>query len=227
MSLLDDLGSRILKALTDEITKLLAPITGPLINLCEILKGCFTAIAEVVPETITLVTGIYHQVFAWKDFKQNISFKHGVINLQSAREKIEDTIQQLITAWHSLTDLFTSGFKISVRPITEAAETMEELVSGFETLGKIGLKDWFSKIGDLFEKVGGKVFEVLAVIQSVAEELLRVVRELQSILDLITNIRETAQTGEGLFLKQTNPRKRLNLDRGGSINIRVGNLHES
>src|ERR1043166_4694638 len=103
MSLLDDLGSRILKALTDEITKLLAPITGPLIKLWGILKGFFTAIAEVVPETITLVTGIYHEVFAWKDFKQNISFNKGEINLRSERDKIEDTIQQLITAWQSFT----------------------------------------------------------------------------------------------------------------------------
>lgn len=222
MGLIQDIENRLLAA----ILKLLEPVIGPLRKLWGIIKGFFSALILVVPETITLVKGVIEEVNAWRDFKKGISFKAGVINLQSVRDHIEDLITEVIDAWHSLVDLFTSGFKLPLKSVQEAADAAEEVVVAFENFfGKFGLREAIQRLGVTLEKAGGKVFEVLAIIQAVAEEALKVVRELQSILNAVRDIRETFQTGKGLFLSQTNKRKTLRLADGGSIKIRVGNLH--
>jgi len=198
----------------------------PLSKLWDILKGFFTALVEVVPATIKLVTDSIEEVKAWKEFKKGISFKTGVINLQSVRQHIEDLIQELITAWKSLVDLFTSGFKMPLRSVKEATDACEEVVKGFEEVfGRFGLQEGIQKLGAALEKAGGKVFEVLALIQAVAEEALKVVTELQSIVDAVKDVRKTFQTGEGLFLQSKNPRRTVSLEDGTTMKIRIGNLH--
>ncbi len=222
MGLIQQLEDRILQA----ITSFLQPVLGPIQKLWGIIKGFFTALIDVIPETITLVKGTIAEVNEWRNFKEGISFTRGVINLQSVRDHIEDLITELITAWKSLVDLFTSGFKMPLRSVKEATDAVEEVVTGFEDVfGKFGLKEGLKRLGAVLEKAGGKVFEVLALVQAVAEEALKVVRELQSILNAVKDVRETFQTGKGLFLSQTNKRKTLKLEDGSSIRIRVGNLH--
>lgn len=222
MGLLQDIENRLL----DAIKAFFAPVVTPLTKLWNILKGFFTAIIEVIPETIDLVNLIISEVFEWKNFKQGISFGSGVVNLQSTKDHIQELLDEIVTAWNSAKDLFTSGFKLPLRGVQEAADACEEVVTAFEDFfGKFGLTEFLQRLGPTLEKAGGKVFEVLALVQAVAEEALKVVREIRSIVDAAKDIRETFQKGKGLFLKQTNPRRTLRLSEGGSIKIRVGNLH--
>lgn len=221
MGLIQEIEDRLLSSLSH----LFEPVLRPLRRLWEILKGFFTAIIQVVPETISLVKLIYSEVNEWRHFRENLNFRTGVINLQSARDRIQQLIDEIVQGWHSLVALFTSGFKISVKPLSDAEEAAAELADLFEGLGKFGLKDFLAKVGPKLERAGGKVLEVLAIIQAIAEELLRVVRQLHDIVQATKDVRETFETGEGLFLSQNNPRRKVDLADGGAIKIRVGNLH--
>jgi hypothetical protein len=222
VGLLQEIENRLLA----KLTQLFQPVLGPIKRLWEILKGMFEAIVLVVPETIDLVKLVGSEVLEWKNFKQGINFKRGVVNLQSVRDHIQDLIDELVQAWHSVVDLFTGGFRrVAGKPFEDAAEAAAELEELFSGLGKIGLSDFLKNIGPKLEKAGGKLFEVLAIVQAVAEELLHVVRDLRSIVDATKDIRTTFETGEGLFLKQTNPRQTVTLDDGTKMRIRLGNLH--
>ena len=217
MSLLDTLLNKVLE--------FFQPVIGPLTKLWNILKGMVTAIIDVIPATIDLVKLVYSEVLAWKTFKEGINVKTGVVNFKSARERIEDLIGELIDAWHALVDLFTGGFKrVTLKPFEDAEAAAQELADLFGGFGKIGLKA-LQDLGPKLEKLGGKLFEILAIVQAVAEELLKVVNELTTIVNAIKDVRETFQEGEGLFLSQKNPRRTVALRDGGSIKIRVGNLH--
>lgn len=222
MGLLQTLEDKLLAA----VTRLFEPVISPLKKFWEAVKRFFSALIDVVPETIHLVHSIIDELAAWKSFKQGISFSSGVVNLQSAKDRIEDLIQEIIDAWHALVDLFTNGFKLPVKSINEAAEAAEEVVVAFEDFfGKFGLEAFLKRLVPQLEKAGGKVLEVLALLESIAEAALQVVRELQTVVNAIADVRRTFQTGEGLFLQQKNPRRTLHLDDGTSIKIRVGNLH--
>ena len=222
MGLLQQIEETIL----NKLKALFEPVLTPLSKLWNILKGMFTAIVEVIPATIALVKSVASEVNEWKNFKENISFTGGVINLQSVKDRIQRLIEEALAAWHSLVDLFTGGFRRVVgKPFEDAEAAAEELESLFEGFGKIGLKDFLAEIGPKLEKAGGKIFEVLAIVQAVAEELLKVVQDLQSLVDFTRDVRETFESGEGLFLQQKNKRKTLALDGGGKIKIRVGKLH--
>jgi phage-related protein len=223
VALLDTLEAKLLQV----IKNFFAPVIGPLQKLWNILKGFFTALIDVVPETIQLVKSTIAEINAWRTFKEGISFKSGVINLQSVKDHIGDLVQELIDAWHALVDLFTSGFKLPLRGVQEAADAAEEVVTAIEEFGgKFGLREFLANLATKLEKAGGKVLEILALIQAVAEEALKVVRELQTIVNAVRDVRTTFQTGEGLFLSQKNPRRVETLQDGTKIKIRVGNLHQ-
>jgi len=223
VGLIQELENRLL----DQLKRLFAPVLKPLNKLWGILKGFFTAIVQVIPETTSLVKLIYNEIFAWRDFKKGINFKTGVINLQSARDRIEDLISEILDAWHALVSLFTDGFKIQVKSVKDAVDAVTEVAEAFDSIAGSGLREFFERIGPTLEKAGGKVFEILAIIQAVAEELLKVVREINKVVTAIKDVRETFQTGEGLFLSQTNPRKTVKLDDGSTVKFRVGNLHDA
>jgi hypothetical protein len=210
----------------DLLKRLFQPIITPLTKLFNTLKGMFSALVEVIPETIALARLIYSEVLSWRSFRQGINFKSGVINLHSSQEFLQETVDELIAGWRGLVDLFTSGFKLSVKPFQDAVEAGGELADLLESFGKFGLKDWIVKFGEKIEKAGGKILEVIAIAEAVAEQLLKVVRQLNDIVVAVQRVRETLQTGEGLFLQQKNARRIVELQDGGRIKIRVGNLHE-
>ncbi len=223
MALLDSIETRILSA----VSGFLQPIFAPLQRFWNALKGFFTALIDVVPETVTLVKSVISEINAWRTFRSGVNFNtKGVISIATAKAQIEDLIGEIVDAWSALVELFTSGFKLPVRGVSEAADALEEVVTAFEDVfGKFGIRQGLSRLGAVLEKAGGKVFEVLALIQAVAEEALKVVRELQAIVNAVRDVRDLFQTGGGLFLKQTNPRRVEKLADGSSIKIRVGNLH--
>ena len=217
MSLIDTLFAKVL-AFFD-------PVIAPITKLWNIIKGMVTAIIDVVPKSIALVSLVGSEVLEWKNFKESLNIKTGVLNFKSARERVEQLITELLDAWHSLVDLFSGGFKrFTVKPFEDAAEAADELVSVFEGFEKIGLKE-LANLGPKIEKFGGKIFEILGIVQAVAEELVKVIDELTTIVNALKDVRETFEHGEGLFLSQKNKRKSLRLVDGGVIKVRVGNLH--
>lgn len=223
---LGDLFQPVIDKLLAQLTALFQPVVGPIQKLWSILKGMFNAIVEVIPATIALVKLVASEVSEWKNFKESVSIK-GVISLSSVQAKIQDLIQEILSAWHSLVDLFTGGFKrVAGKPFEDAAAAAEELENLFSGLGKLGLSNFLKEIGPKLEKAGGKLFEVLAIVQAVAEELLHVVNDLNDIVVATKDVRETFEHGAGLFLKQTNPRRVVKLEDGTTMKIRVGNLHQ-
>lgn len=222
MGLIQTLEDRLLAA----IKRFFAPVISPLQKLWSVIKSFATALINVIPDTISLVQLVISEVKAWKSFKEGINFKTGVINLQSARDRIEQLIQEILDAWSALEGLFTDGFKLPLKSVNEMAEAAEEVVVAFEDFfGKFGLREFLSRLSSTLEKAGGKVLEVLALLEAAAEAALRVVHQLTAIVTAVKDVRETFQTGEGLFLSQKNPRKVLNLADGSSIKVRIGNLH--
>jgi len=223
VGLFQDIENRLLGLLK----QLFAPVVKPLAKLWTVLKSFFTALIDLIPATITLVKDIISEVQEWRSFRQNVSFKGGVINLQSVHDRVSDLLGEVIDAYHAIVDLTTTSFKFPATAASEAAQALEDVLVTFEDFfGDVGLRQFLSKIGTQLEKVGGKVFEVLALIQAVAEGLLKIVNELQTVVNAVRDIRKTFQTGEGLFLKQTNKRKTLALADGGKIRIRQGSLHQ-
>jgi len=222
VGLIQDLEDKALALLK----KFFEPIITPLTKLWKIIKSFATALINVIPDTISLVKLVISEVIAWKTFKEGINFKSGVVNLQSAKDRLQQIIDEIIAAWVALRGLFTDGFKLPLKSINEMAEAAEEVAGAFEEFfGKFGLKEFLSRLGPTLEKAGGKVLEVLALLEAVAEAALRVVHQLNAIVTAIKDIRETFQTGEGLFLQQNNKRKVLTLNDGSSIRVRIGNLH--
>lgn len=214
------------ETLLNKLKQLLAPVIGPLERLWNILKGMVTAIIDVIPETISLVKLIYSEVQEWRQFRNNVSFSGGVINLQSVRDRISDLVQEFVSSWHALVDLFTHGFKQgALKPFTDAADAAAELAEVFGGLERLGLADFLKSIGPKLEKAGGKIFEVIAIVEVIAEDILRMVREIHTIVQTAKDVRELLQHGEGLFLSQKNKRRKVDLADGGSFKIRVGNLH--
>ena len=224
MGLLDNLENRLL----DAIKRLFSPIISPLTKLWKVIKSFCSALIDVIPDTISLVRLIISEVQAWKSFRQGINFKTGVINLQSAKKRIEQLIQEIVQGWNSLKDLFTDGFKLPIKSVNEMADAAQEVATAFEDFfGKFGLTEFLQRLGPTLEKAGGKVLEVLALLEATAEAALRVVHQINDIVTALKDIRETFQTGEGLFLSQKNSRKVVQLADGGSVRFRVGNLHDS
>ena len=223
MGLIQDIENRIFEL----VKRLLAPVITPVQKLWGILKDFFTALIDVIPETVSLVKLVISEVIAWRNFREQINFKTGVVSLQSVRDHILDLIDEITGAWRAVVDLFTSGFTLPLKSVTEAAEAAEEVVTAFEDFfGKFGLREFLEKLVPKLKKAGGKVFEILALIEAVAEEVLKVVRELNTIVTAVKDVRETFETGEGLFLSQKNPRRIVTLADGTKMKLRVGNLHE-
>jgi hypothetical protein len=83
------------------------------------------------------------------------------------------------------------------------------------------LLEKFPRLAKGLEKVLGFV----ALLADALESISSGIDDLQAILDTITAIREEVETGSTVFLQQKNSRKSLALRDGGSIKIRVGNLH--
>lgn len=220
VALLDFLEGKILSA----VEKFFEPILKPLNKLWTALKSFFTALIDLIPESISLFKLVTSEVVAWKNFKKGINFKTGVINLQSAKDRIQDLIDEIVNAWQAFLGIWRGAKLNPLDQINEASQALADVLEEFANIGRFG--EFLKNVGPKIEKVGGKVFEVLAIIQQVAELLLDVVRKLSTIITAIKDVRETFQTGEGLFLKQTNKRKSLELMDGTKISVRLGALHQ-
>jgi|SRR5215467_624393 len=161
----------------------------------EHFTGVFSAGSKLFTSTIS-------EFEAWKNFKEDVRLKSRVVNIERAITKTKELISGLISAWNSVVDL---AKKLTTRiELTADAEAVEAATG-------IGLPI--------------ALVNAIVVILEVVDLVRSVIDDLQSIVDEITRIRQAIESADTIFLSQSNKRKTLKLEDGGSIKIRLGKLH--
>lgn len=219
MGLLGDLEQRFLQPILDRILKWLGPF-GKLVNY---LKRVFEGWTNAYSKGLDLTAAIRIEINEWKNFKEAVPVRTGVISLPRAIEKSQDLLNQIRDAWAAIVDLFKQIQKQAQGqtedPTAEAEDAVAELERGggkiSELLGK------FPKLAKGLERVLG----FLALIIAVLETLVATIDDLTAIVAAIRGIREEIETGSTIFLGKSNPRKIVRLADGTTMKIRVGNLH--
>lgn len=201
--------------LIDKILQLLQPILGPLRPLITI----FTSLKENTVGIVSASTDVTDTVERIFDEIKNFSFrpnvKSRVISLPAAQQRI----QQLIAAPGQIIDA-VKELIAQVKSKIDVAEFNVEELEGLEDLRSIVTK-FGSKIAAGFEKILGVVTIVVDALVSIRQGI----RDIQTILDSVEEIVTDVSNLDAIFLSQKNPRRRESLSEGGSIKIRLGNLH--
>jgi hypothetical protein len=213
---LADILSPLIQPLLDAIKRLL----GPFGKLLDIIGKFWTNLTTLGERTSKLFQSILAEITAWRNFKEDISFRTRVINVKRAIEKSQEFIDQLKLAWGAIKDLVQNlkgKFQTAGDPVGDAKAAVDDI----ESSGFKGILEKFPKLAKGLEKVLGFV----ALLADALESISSGIDDLQAILDTITAIREEVETGSTVFLGQTNARRTVKLADGGTIKIRVGNLH--
>jgi phage-related protein len=214
MALFDTLLTPILNAIKT--------LLGPFGKLFDILGRFWENLKTLGSRAQNLIASIIAEVNAWKNFKEDISFRTRVINVKKAIEQTQAFIDQLSAAWTAIKDLvqnIKTKFQTAGDPVGDAKAAVDDI----ESSGFKGLLEKFPKLAKGLEKVLGWV----ALIADTLETISNSIDDLQAILDTITAIREEVETGSTVFLQQKNPRKSLKLSDGSTIKIRVGQMHSA
>lgn len=180
-------------------------------------------VSTLVSRVEHLIDSIRNEITEFSHWKEDIKFKSRVINVPAAAAKIGDLVQGLRDSWQAIIAL-AEDFKRSVQgedPKREAAELAEDL-GDVDNVG-VSLLKRFPALARSLEKLLG----VITLFVDAVIQWSDAVDRLQTIVDEITRLRELVESGEQLFLPQNNRRSRLALRDGGSIQIRVGSLHDS
>jgi hypothetical protein len=210
-------------ALGDIFNPLLAAIKralGPFGKLFDLLSKFWSRITKLWTNLNKLVVSITTEVSEWKRFKEDIRYRTRVISIPAAVEKTRDFIDQIVAARDAIFDLWNilkSKFEGTTNPTEEAEEAIKDIEQS-------GLHDILTKFPRLL-KGAEKVLGFVAIVADALESILDAIDDLQRIVDVLKSIREEVETGSTVFLSQNNRRKTLKLADGGSIKVRLGNLH--
>lgn len=193
---------------------------GPLGKLFDSLKQSYDKLTTIFDAANKLKDSIVGEVIAWKNFKQDIRLRQRVVQLESAIQKTRDLIEGIPEAWRSIQDLvkqirsqITEG-----NPVEEAETAAEDLESG-------GLKSFLEKFPKLAKGLE-KVLGVLAIVLQALEAIRSAIDDIQTVVDELKRLRLEIEKLDTIFLSQSNKRKRLKLEDGSTIRIRVGKLHQ-
>jgi phage-related minor tail protein len=193
---------------------------GPFGKLFDLIGKFWTNLTSLGSRVQRLYLSILAEIQAWRTFKEDISFRTRVINVKSAIEKTGEFIDQFKAAWSAVKDLVENlkgKFQTAGDPVGDAKAAVDDIeASGFK-----GILEKFPRLAKGLEKVLGFV----ALLADALESISSGIDDLQAILDTITALREEIETGSTVFLQQKNARRYVKLKDGGSIKIRVGNLH--
>jgi hypothetical protein len=216
-------------ALADFISPLLEPIInaiktalGPFGKLFDLITKFWEHFTGSLSKARALGSTIYGEVLAWKNFKEEIHFRTGVINLPKAIEKTREFVDQLVAAWHAVVDLVHS-----IKENLDAAgeeDPAVEAKAAVEDIEKSGFKSLLSQFPKLAKGLE-KLSVAVAALAQIAENVESLIDDLTEIVDACVAIREEVESASTIFLQQKNPRKTVHLDEGGTMKIRVGNLH--
>jgi len=216
MSLLSDALDRLLQPIIDKIQKALGPF-GKLFDLIGKFWDNLTNLGSKIQELVNLVLA---EIEAWKNFRENITFRTRVISLPAAIDHIQQFWDEIMNAWHAVLDLIKNlkgKFETTGDPAGEAEEAIKDIEgSGFKTI-----LEKFPKLAKGLEKVLGFV----AIIVDALESIISGVDDLLTVVKALRDIRINIETADAIFLKNSNPRKTIKLDDGTTMKIRVGNLH--
>jgi len=217
MSLIGDIIDRLLAPLFEKIKQIFEPF-GKAFN---IVGRFWTQLTTIISRSQALVELVVSEVNEWKNFRENIAFRTKLISLPVAIDHVQDFIAEIRAAWAAVVDLVKSikgKFETTGNPTEEAEEAIADIEnSGFKTI--------IEKFPKLFKGLE-KLLGALAILLEAFESISAGIDDLTTIVNALRDLREDIEHGGPLFLKQSNRRKTLRLADGGSIKIRVGNLHQ-
>jgi hypothetical protein len=217
LSLISDIVDRLLEPIFDKIKQAFAPF-GKAIAFIGNLWDKITSIAS---RTRTLIDTVVDEVNEWKNFKENISFRTKLVSLPAAITHLEDFISEVRAAWAAVIELvkqLRSKFETTGNPTEDA----EDAIADIENSSFRGILEKFPKLLKGLEKVLG----FAAILLDAAESISVAIDDLQTIVNALRDLRIDIESGGPLFLQQSNRRKSVQLKDGGSIKIRIGNLHQ-
>jgi hypothetical protein len=174
------------------------PVLQQLFDLGKKIIEHFTGVFQA---GVDLFTSAQSEFESWKHFKEDIRFKQRVIVVEQALKKVKQFTDELISAWKEILSLIKSA---GVKLETGGAAEIAEAATG------IGLPI--------------AIVNAIVIVVEVLDTIRNLIDTAQNIVNVIRDVREFLQ-GDFLFLQQRNTRKVLKLESGGSIKIRVGNLH--
>jgi hypothetical protein len=211
-------------ALFDIFTPILNAIKralGPFGKLIDLVGKFFTGFRDSFKKGLALSVEIINEIHEWRNFREAIPVRTGVISLPSAIEKSNELLDQIRAAWDAIVDLAREVKKQAQGQQESPTEEAEAAIKDIESSGVRGLLEKFPKLAKGLERILG----FLAIVVGVLESIQKAIDDLTAIVDAIKGIREEIETGSTIFLSQKNPRKTVKLADGGSYKIRVGNLH--
>ena len=209
---------RLLAPFLDRLRQLFKPF-DKVINL---ITKFFHNVTHLRENVQTLADTVKSEINEWKNFRENIAFRTRVINVKSAVENIEDFWDEIRGAWSAITDLW-SQLRNSFRGgESDPAADAREAVADIENSGFRGIIEKAPKLVKGFEKALGFV----ALLADGLEHMVSFVDDLTTIVNALRDIRRNVETGESLFLPQSNKRRTETLSDGSKIKIRVGSLHQ-
>ena len=212
MALIDTL----LQPFVDKLKQLLAPFA----KLFNFITHFWQSVTSLGGRVQKLIADVLAEVNAWRNFKENISFRTKVINVRSAIEHIQDFWDEIRNAWAAILNLIQElkgKFQTTGDPAQEAQDAVKDIEES-------GFKEIFSKFPKLLKGLE-KVVGFLAIVLDAVESISTAVDDLLTIVAALRDIREAVESGGPLFLKQSNGRRTVRLEDGTTMKIRVGNLH--
>jgi hypothetical protein len=174
------------------------PALKQLLDLGKKIIEHFTGVFQA---GVDLFNSAQSEFDSWKHFKEDVRFKQRVIVVEQALKKVKQFTDELISAWKEILSLIKSA---GVKLETGGAAEIAEAATG------IGLPI--------------AIVNAIVIVVEVLDTIRNLIDTAQNIVNVIKDVREFLQ-GDFLFLQQRNTRKVLKLESGGSIKIRVGNLH--
>jgi hypothetical protein len=198
-----------------KIIELLQPIIRPIQPLITIFTkfrdstiGILDAASQLNDSVRTVIDTVVH-------FQEQPHIKSRVISLPRVVQNVQELVAlpgQIISALEEM----WSNLKGKLTPDAFDVEELE----GLEDLRAIVTK-FGTKISAGFEKILG----VVSIIVDSLVTIRTTIDDLQTIVDAVQTVIDDVENLNGIFLPQSNPRKTLQLVEGGSIKVRLGNLH--
>lgn len=219
MGLLDQLEQRFLQPIFDAVLRAL----GPFGKAFKLIGKVFENVKKSFELGKQCADLIASEISAWRNFREALPYRTGVISLPAAVEKTQNLLDEIRAAWDSIVDLAKQTRDLLTRageapPEEEAAAAVQDIEEG-------GFKNLLTRFPKLAKGLT-KVLEFLTLLTFVFDQTARTFQDLLTILQTLRDLREEIETGSTVFLSQKNPRKILTTDSGEKFKIRLGNLHQ-
>lgn len=158
----------------DKIVSTLKGVFGDVVKLFKNIVTTFTKITTVVSDVENLFDTVKGEVFAWKNFKEDIRIKSRVINLEKAIEKTRALIQGIPDSWRAVLDIISQIKKAVAKDI--AAEEGAALLA-VETAG---LSEVATAVAIIYQ-IASFVTDTISDLQTIVDELKRLRLEVEKL----------------------------------------------